>query len=105
MCGIAGVAVLAGAPLDAVDRAALHAMSGAIAHRGPDGDSLFADQSVGFAFRRLALVAPDSRDPALFHSRRDGVVVAHGGVYNHRELQARLPGQPIVRPRSDCEVL
>ncbi len=104
MCGIAGVAVLAGAPLDDIDRAALRAMSGAIAHRGPDGDSLFEDGSVGFAFRRLALVAPDSGDQPLFDGRKDVVLVANGEVYNHRELQARL-GNPTLRTRSDCEVL
>jgi asparagine synthase (glutamine-hydrolysing) len=105
MCGIAGIAVLSGAPLDAVDRAALRAMSGAIAHRGPDGDSLFEDGSVGFAFRRLALVAPESGDQPLFDSRMDTVLVANGEVYNHKELQNRLAGHPVLRTRSDCEVL
>src|SRR4051794_6583029 len=105
MCGIAGVAVLSGAPLDPRDRVALRAMSGAIAHRGPDGDSLFEDHSVGFAFRRLALVAPDSGDQPLFDSRKDVVLVANGEVYNHKELRSRLSGNPVIRTRSDCEVL
>jgi asparagine synthase (glutamine-hydrolysing) len=104
MCGIAGVAALAGAPLDDIDRAALRAMSGAIAHRGPDGDSLFEDESVGFAFRRLALVAPDSGDQPVFDTRKNVVLVANGEVYNHRELHGRL-GYPELRTRSDCEVL
>ncbi|MFL6161955.1 MAG: asparagine synthase (glutamine-hydrolyzing) [Jatrophihabitantaceae bacterium] len=105
MCGIAGVAVLSGAPLDPRDRVALRAMSGAIAHRGPDGDSLFEDHSVGLAFRRLALVAPDSGDQPLFDSRKDVVLVANGEVYNHKELRSRLSGNPVIRTRSDCEVL
>jgi asparagine synthase (glutamine-hydrolysing) len=105
VCGIAGVAVLAGAPLDEVDRAALRAMSDAIAHRGPDGDSLFEDGSVGFAFRRLALVAPESGDQPLFDSRMNVVLVANGEVYNHQELRNRLAGKPVMRTGSDCEVL
>ena len=89
MCGIAGVAAL-GVALDPALRAALPRMTGALAHRGPDGDGLWADERVGLGHRRLAII-----DRAGGHqpmSNEDGTcwIVFNGEVYNHHALRKEL---------------
>src|ERR1051325_902093 len=103
MCGICGVVDLSGQP---VDRALVKRMAGVIEHRGPDGegfyfnaatarqlnnsDKLYADDQVGLAARRLAII-----DVAAGHqpiSNEDGAItVAYNGeIYNFNELRDEL---------------
>jgi asparagine synthase (glutamine-hydrolysing) len=103
MCGLAGMATI-GAPLGAQARPVLERMGRAVAHRGPDGQNLLIEGPVGLVFRRLALVGPENGDQPL-HSADGGVsLIANGEVYNHRELEARIPGLTL-RTKSDCEIL
>ena len=51
MCGIAGIA--GGAP---PERALLERMAATMENRGPDGDGIWADDTAGLAFRRLAII-------------------------------------------------
>ena len=53
MCGINGIMTASGAPPDCN---AVIAMQAALKHRGPDGDGLHFDGSVGMAHRRLAII-------------------------------------------------
>lgn len=103
MCGLAGIASIGG-PLSPGAREVLTSMTHAVAHRGPDGEQIFLDGPVGLGFRRLALVGPTSGDQPLFSEDEQTVLIANGEVYNHRELEARMPGLRL-RTRSDCEVL
>jgi asparagine synthase (glutamine-hydrolysing) len=103
MCGLAGIASIGGnLPPWAHD--VLRRMGRAVAHRGPDGEQLFVDGPVGLGFRRLALVGPSSGDQPVFSEDEQTVLIANGEVYNHRELEARMPGLRL-RTKSDCEVL
>ncbi len=92
MCGICGVFALNG-PLDPEVRAALPAMNGALAHRGPDGDGFFDDTRVALGHRRLAII-----DRAGGHqpmANEDGTcwIVFNGEIYNHRVAAAAARGQ------------
>ena len=53
MCGIAGEHRREGSTPELGD---LQAMAGAIVHRGPDDDGFLTRPSIGFAFRRLAII-------------------------------------------------
>ncbi len=103
MCGLAGIAVIGG-ELGPRAEQDLREMSAALAHRGPDGETLLLDDQVALAFRRLALVDPDGGDQPLFDESGSVALIANGEVYNHRELAQSLRGVRL-RTKSDCEVL
>ena len=67
MCGIAGII---SSQKGFVNRNRLQCMSDALAHRGPDGEGFYQQESeqstVGMAHRRLAIV--DLSDQAINHS-------------------------------------
>jgi asparagine synthase (glutamine-hydrolysing) len=85
MCGITGYL-----SDDPRARAALPAMTAALAHRGPDADGFHCDGPVGLGHRRLAVIdLAGSRQPLL---SADGTVavVFNGEIYNFRELRREL---------------
>ena len=101
MCGIAGTA--GGAPPDSV---LLEAMADTMAKRGPDGEGSWHDDSVGLAFRRLAIIDLHERsEPA------DALRPAAPGL-QRRDLQlpraarraCRRRGH-VFRTEGDAEVL
>ena len=104
MCGIAGALSFTGAPLDNSIGAGL---SGALAHRGPDGEGVFASAGVLLVHRRLAIIDPTAA-AAQPMSAAGGryQLVFNGEVYNHRELRRELEicGETF-RTASDTEVL
>lgn len=104
MCGIAGVLHLDGAP---ASRVALRAMAEAIAHRGPDGEGLFAEGPLGLAHRRLAIIdpSPAGHQPMATPDGRL-VLVYNGEVYNYRELRVELEARGhAFRSQTDTEVV
>lgn len=108
MCGIAGILTL-----KRIDPNLLSRMAGAIAHRGPDDQGTWFDQSagIGFAHRRLAILdlSPQGHQP--MHSA-DGryVICFNGEIYNHGEIRAELEQAGLSpeagwRGHSDTEIL
>lgn len=104
MCGIAGIFDTAsGRP---VARPALDAMTGRLAHRGPDDGGAFLAGGIGLGFTRLSLV--DLAAGNQPHFSEDGAVVSicNGEIYNHRDLRQWLEGRGHrFRSRCDVEVL
>lgn len=104
MCGIAGFwNARSGRP---ADPAALRAMVGSLAHRGPDDDGFLLDGPVGLGMRRLQVIdIAGGRQPM---ANEDGSirVVFNGEIYNHRELRTRLKARGHrFRTESDTEVI
>ena len=109
MCGIAGI----------LDRAhtfdvqtlelRTEAMGNSLRHRGPDDDGVWLDHEVGlgFAHRRLAVIAPtpEGRQPTVSRCQRY-VLVFNGEIYNFKDLARQLTadGHP-VDTSSDTVVL
>jgi asparagine synthase (glutamine-hydrolysing) len=86
MCGIAGRVNL-DRPVSARQ---LDAMSGLLAHRGPDGAGVWRDGRAGLAHRRLAIVDLEGgRQPVLGEGGRVALVY-NGEVMNHLELRREL---------------
>jgi asparagine synthase (glutamine-hydrolysing) len=81
MCGIVGIAGLN--PLEPVDETRLKIMRDVLRHRGPDGEGLWTEGSVGLGFRRLAII--DVQGGAQPMPNEDGSVwvVFNGEIYNH----------------------
>ncbi len=102
MCGIAGFAGRG-------DLGVLRRMTAAIAHRGPDADGHWAEESAGvfLGHRRLAIVDLSGGTQPMW--TRDGQlgVTFNGEIYNHAELRAELKarGCAFATDHSDTEVL
>jgi asparagine synthase (glutamine-hydrolysing) len=108
MCGIAGLLVPGGAPQDVLERRAT-AMARAIAHRGPDGEGVWAEGESGIALghRRLAIIDLTETGRQPMSSACGRYVLSYNGeIYNHAELRAGLAARGVsFRGSSDTEVL
>jgi asparagine synthase (glutamine-hydrolysing) len=102
MCGISGF-------VGEGSRRDLAAMTEALAHRGPDGSGLYADEpaAVYLGHRRLAILdIAGGAQPMWNEDGRVGVVF-NGEIYNHVELRRQLQdaGHVFQSDHSDTEVL
>ena len=93
MCGIAGFVWPAGqTPPPAEERRALlSAMTGAMAHRGPDADGHLVDGPVALGHRRLSIIdlTPSGAQP-MEHASGRCVVTFNGEIYNYQDIRAKL---------------
>lgn len=105
MCGIFGS--LGSGRLPERRRAAAAALN-ALAHRGPDGEGIVADESAGvlLAHRRLAIIDPEHGKQPMDTADGQLTIVFNGAIYNYLELRRELiaKGHPI-HSYSDTEVL
>src|SRR5258706_5129633 len=104
MCGICGLLRLDDQPVSAT---IIAKMSGVIAHRGPDGDGIWTDGSVGFGHRRLAIVdlTPTGRQP-MSNEAGDVIITFNGELYNHPTLRVELEAAGhLYHSRSDTETI
>lgn len=104
MCGICGYADLRGRR---ADRDVLNRMNLAIAHRGPDGEGLYIDGSVGLGHRRLTILdLTDNASQPMISSDGNYVIVYNGETYNFRELREELLAMGYrFKSTGDTEVL
>jgi asparagine synthase (glutamine-hydrolysing) len=106
MCGIAGFY----SSRNSFSEAQLKSMTSVIAHRGPDSDGFYVNQSVGLGHKRLSIIdlSENGKQPMTSHDGRY-VMVYNGEVYNYREISAELQEhlhQPIsFASSSDSEVI
>jgi asparagine synthase (glutamine-hydrolysing) len=101
MCGLCGVVDLSRPPA----RDDVEAMLRDLAHRGPDGRGVFADDGVCLGHLRLAIL--DLSDAGLQPMERDGLRLIHNGeIYNYIELreELRAHGHPFTTG-TDSEVI
>ncbi len=104
MCGIAGFAPVPDRPLQ--DAGTLARMTAALAHRGPDADTMLLDRGFGLGHRRLAIIDRAGGDNPLEDPDRQAALVFNGEIYNHRALRRELEAAG-ARPLSgsDGEVI
>lgn len=107
MCGIVGVwAPQPLAPPAAIEER-LRAMVATLRHRGPDGDGVWTDGTVGLGHARLAVIdlSPAASQPMSDAEGRVRIVY-NGEVYNFPELRTELEALGHrFRSRSDTEVV
>lgn len=102
MCGIAGI-LTPGVP---ANREVLERMVGAMAHRGPDGESLWSEGDVALGMRRLAIVDVHGGTQPLRNEAGTVHVVFNGEIYNHEQLRVELQARGHrFRSRTDGEVI
>lgn len=87
MCGISGYYSFN----DVFSETELHAMTDALAHRGPDAFGYFSDKIVGLGHRRLSIIDLSENANQPMHSSDDRYVMVYNGeVYNYREIATEL---------------
>jgi len=86
MCGISGTFGLA-------DESVIHAMTEAMAHRGPDDQGIYLDPAgkVALGHRRLSIIdlSAAGHQPMSYDNERYWITY-NGEIYNYREIRADL---------------
>ncbi len=93
MCGIAGFVETpdnAAAIRTDEARALVHRMCGAIRHRGPDDEGVWASQGVALGMRRLSIIDLSTGHQPIRNEDGRLWIVFNGEIYNFRELRAEL---------------
>ena len=109
MCGIAGFVWAQGGggePPEAERLSWLAAATGALAHRGPDGEGLLLEGPCALGHRRLSIIDLAAGAQPMADAEGRAVVTFNGEIYNYRELKARYVARGFrFRTNSDTEVL
>ena len=104
MCGIAGI--VAADRLQPDDHARAQLMRDIIAHRGPDGAGLFADDQAVLGHRRLSIVDLSGGHQPLANEDESVWIVFNGEIYNHTDLRPELESAGHrYKTRSDTETI
>src|SRR3981189_1766476 len=88
MCGIAGAFDLTGAR--EFPTAQPRAMTGAIAHRGPDDEHVHVEPGVALGARRLSIVDLAGGRQPIANERGDVWVAFNGELFEYPELRREL---------------
>lgn len=104
MCGIAGIFSFT----NRVDQQRVSNMTRIIAHRGPDGEGIWSNETgnICFGHRRLSIIdlSANGAQPMSFLNRY--TITYNGEIYNFRELKEKLLRQGIeFQSNTDTEVL
>jgi asparagine synthase (glutamine-hydrolysing) len=103
MCGIIGQYCFKGQP----DKELINNMSKILAHRGPDTDGTYFNNTVGLAHRRLGIIdlSESARQP-MFNEDHSIVIVYNGEIYNHSILREILIDKGhIFKSNADTEII
>jgi asparagine synthase (glutamine-hydrolysing) len=107
MCGIAGVFSINPSILPSLDRVKM--MTDVIAHRGPDGEGVWANEmgNVVLGHRRLSIIDLSAEAGQPMHSSDHRyTIIFNGEIYNYRELREDLKLEGVeFKTSSDTEVL
>jgi asparagine synthase (glutamine-hydrolysing) len=104
MCGIAGKLILD--PAGRVERSEIGAMLHTISHRGPDGEGIYLDGSVGLGHRRLSIIDLSTGDQPMSNEDDSIWLVFNGEIYNFQELRQQLLAKGhVFKSNSDTEVI
>lgn len=103
MCGISGI-------YSHRDRlraeAVVMQMNDCIAHRGPDAQGLWSNDSVALGHRRLSIIdTSEAGNQPFFSQDKKLVVVFNGEIYNYLELKKELSSDYTFTTATDTEVL
>jgi asparagine synthase (glutamine-hydrolysing) len=106
MCGIAGFIHLNNQSVEGGSKI-LACMGELLAHRGPDGEGSWLDDSgkVGLAHRRLAIIDLSSSGAQPMKGRDGTLITLNGEIYNYLELQESLSGSWNFSSDSDTETV
>lgn len=100
MCGIAGILTKGSPP----NKPTIERMTGVLAHRGPDAQGVWLEDSIALGSRRLSIFDLSSAGNQPMQSDDGRFVISHNGeVYNFPELRGELGGE--FQSDTDTEVV
>ena len=103
MCGIAGFVTL---EPNSLPDAVLARMTGAIAHRGPDGERFYRDPHASLGHRRLSIIDVAAGHQPMTSESGQLWIVYNGEIFNHAELRPELEqAGHRYKTRSDTETI
>ena len=105
MCGIAGIISTSSETISEIH---LKKMTGAIAHRGPDGEGLWHNEksNVLLGHRRLSIIDLSNAGAQPMHYLNRYTIVHNGEIYNYIEIRELLHQKGyIFKSKSDTEVI
>lgn len=105
MCGIGGIFYPGSGH---VEKDRLIRMGESIAHRGPDQEGMWIDESqrIGLVHKRLSIIdlSENGRQPMHYNNRY--VIVYNGEIYNYPEIREELMKEGVVvKTATDTEVI
>jgi asparagine synthase (glutamine-hydrolysing) len=105
MCGFCGIAYVPSSN-QTIDAGFLSRMTSTLAHRGPDGDGFWIQETVGLGHRRLAVIDLAGGAQPMTSAEGDLHLVYNGEIYNFLELEEELKRRGCqIRTRCDTEVI
>jgi asparagine synthase (glutamine-hydrolysing) len=105
MCGIAGILQV---NPNSYNRAHVKQMTDAVAHRGPDGEGFWQNESANvlLGHRRLSIIDLTEAAAQPFHYLGRYTILHNGEIYNYLELRDELKKRGYAfRTQTDTEVL
>lgn len=107
MCGINGIVCKASGEDRRAVEEAVRKMNRLLAHRGPDGEGLYSDDTITLGHRRLAIIDLSEHGAQPMASADGSVVlVFNGEIYNYLELREELEALGhAFKSQTDTEVL
>jgi asparagine synthase (glutamine-hydrolysing) len=103
MCGIAGIADLAGRPCDP---GLVRKLCAELGHRGPDEEGYYVNGQIGLGQRRLAILDVAGGRQPMSNEDESVWVTFNGEIYNFKELRQDLEKLGYrFATRSDTEVI
>lgn len=100
MCGIAGFF----SPHHSYSPEMIQRMTACVAHRGPDAEGFFSDETVSFGHRRLSIIDLNATaNQPMVSADGKWVLMFNGEVFNFRELAESL--KIPLQTHSDTEVI
>lgn len=103
MCGIAGLFTYN--PLKINKKLAIHQMTNALAHRGPDAEGFFIEENIALGHRRLSIIDTSmAANQPMVDTTERYVLVFNGEIYNYREIKSKLSNFSFST-QSDSEVI
>lgn len=101
MCGICGKFSPSGVREDELQR-----MMQAIAHRGPDDEGLYLNETIGLGNRRLSIIDLEGGHQPICNEDETVWIVHNGEIYNYKSLQRELEKKGhVLKTHSDTEVI
>ena len=102
MCGIAGILDLDN---KSIKKSEIQSMIDSIAHRGPNGEGIICDDSVGIGHRRLSIfdLSPAGNQPMVSPDNRF-IITFNGEIYNWPEIRKELKNSNWIS-KTDTETI
>ncbi len=90
MCGFVGCIHDQGLVQQSVEEIVFKDMNNLIAHRGPDDEGYFFDDTVRLGFRRLSIIDLENGHQPLSYENERFWIIFNGEIYNYLELRDEL---------------